>query len=99
MAQTKSERFARHGLADIRRKLRARFAGDLVIRDSITNVLDSIIDGWDTREPVETRVADQIADAVERPLDALLNGDQTDAKASAEALSRAWQELRERIGW
>lgn len=101
MAQDRSdqERFARDGLTDLRKTLRDRFAGDAVIQDSVTRSLDSIIDEWDSREPLHSDSFDLLVDAIRRPLDALLNLPVSDARASAAQLSRAWSEVRPKLRW
>lgn len=97
--QSDAERFARHGLADIRRDLRTRFANDLVVREATSKVLGEIIDEWDSREPLRTPNLGLLVDAIRKPLDALTNGPMSDAKAAAEQLARAWSEVRGKVQW
>ena len=94
-----NERFARHGLVDIRARLRGRFAGDLTVREAVSGVLGQIIDEWDSREPLHTSSFDLLVDAIQRPLDALLDGSVSDAKAAAEQLTRAWDDVRPKLQW
>jgi len=93
------ERFARHGLARLRRILRQRFSGDLTVRDAVSKTLGDIIDEWDSREPLHDATFDLLVDAIRRPLDGLENGPMSDAKAFAEQLARAWDSVRPKLTW
>jgi hypothetical protein len=94
-----NKRLARHGLAEIRRQLRERFAGDLVLRDAVSHVLGSIIDEWDAREPVSATTAEQLANAIRGPIEALEIVPVRDAKPAAEQLARAWDDVRGTLVW
>ncbi len=96
---TDDARFARHGLVEIRKQLRARFAGDLVLCDAVSHVLGDIIDEWDSREPLHTSSFERLMKAIRGPIEALESLPVSDAKPAAEQLARAWDEVRGELVW
>lgn len=87
------------GVERLRDFFRARFSGDAVIGNAVDGVLRDIADEWANAGAMPTDDYERLVEALSPHIRRLASVPVSDAKASAEALVRAWRAVRHDVKW